>query len=356
MYRCIFRFHTNNFICCKNITDSSFCFIHRHTKNKIFSYIHHIIKDPDKTILSYEIIQIYSYLYQHIHDFQLRKSLISPLFGNKKHLFSISNDFGIYTNSKSLKKNVIRLLIDKLEWICLISKLKSFHRKISLIQHSWFAYTLFISGSNLKPSLNNEDPFSFDDVDSLQYPFYIKDHDAIYCFDAANIYFFILKSGLWNPYTRNLLSTKDLYRLEHYIKIKNIHIQDKPNWNTISQAYTDVALKFESHGFLTNIEWYVSLSFNDILRILNKYHQLSILMPHDFLCDEYIHSTYPQYVFQFCNMLLELLNYNDEPDIFTYVCILYKSFSFVSRHFRDNQPLWIRDIQPSFFIQIDFIS
>jgi hypothetical protein len=360
MNNCIFRYNENNGISCNTPTvNMYYCTLHCYTKHKIYNYIKDLSFPYNKEIRGYEVLLIYIYLYNKIFDLSERIKIMKPLFGKTKRLFSLSNELCIFTCKSSKKKKILIELINKLEWYCLIKDLKWLNRRITKIQLLWKKYMKYLSGFNLDilKCINTEDIFNLDIINSLEYPFYILDNQNIYCFETKNIYNFILNSGLWNPYTRNLFLEIDFIRLKKFIYIKNIPLLDKIIWLTPLQAYTDVILKFAENGFLINIDWLTVLQFKDILRIINLYHIFSESMPLVFLSDEHFleNNIYPHYIFTFCTMLMELLNNTDDDFYFTYICLLYKSFIYISKPFRENAPLWLLEIDYVLFIEIDFI-
>lgn len=354
MNRCIFRYSDKNGVCCTNNTMNLFCPLHaKNKKNKIFYLTNELFKDPDREINQLEILEIYDLLYEQIYDIENRKSMLYNLLGKKNRIIYICKSFGIQNN---LKHILITTLIDKLEWFSKVNRLKSTKRKLNTFLKYWKIYLNNIIGIPLLPCSNSEDIFTFEDLSSIQNVFYLKDNNITYGFNAEHLYHFINKSGSWNPYTKNEIHYNDLQRLNIYIRIKNIIIDDSVYWNTPLQAYTDVVLKMESNGFFIDINWFISMSFNDILRVINKYHQLSILMPINYLCNERIHNTYPDYIYQFCSMLMELLDNTDDPEYFTYNCLLYKALTCVSKKFRDSAPSWINDIQTQYYIEINMFN
>jgi hypothetical protein len=356
MNRCIFRYSDKNGVCCTNNTINLLCPLHsKNKKNKVFYLTNKLFKDPDREINEYEILEIYCLLYKEIFDFENRKTMLYYLLGKKNRIIYICNKFGI-NNKKDLKQNLFNKLIDKLEWFCIVKDFKNTKRKFHIFFKYWKLYLNHIIGIQYLPSSNSEDIFSFDSLSSIENIFYLKDNNITYGFDIRNLYHFIKNSGSWNPYTKNEINEYDLKRLKSYIRIKNIIIDNNIFWNTPLQAYTDVVLKMEGNGFFIDINWFILLSFNDIIRVINKYHQLSILMPINYLCNERIHNVYPDYIFKFCRMLMELLNNTDDPEYFTYNCLLYKALTSVSKKFRDAAPSWINDIQPNYYIEINMYS
>tara|TARA_Y100000389_G_scaffold203906_1_gene254036 strand:+ start:1104 stop:2171 length:1068 start_codon:yes stop_codon:yes gene_type:complete len=355
MNRCIFRYNDKKGICCNNYTTSKFCIIHKNIKNKIYEYIYNLIKNPDKEINSFEILQIYNFLYNNIYEIDNRKKMLSSILGKKDRMIEISNNIGLKIKKSELKKKILSKIFEKLEWYCMVFKLKNLNNKIIKIQKLWKEYVRKIIGYNLLPCSNNEDIFSFEPLNEINHVFYFKDNNITYGFSVQNLFYFIIKSGTWNPYTKNQISENDLSRLQIYIEMKKIKINDKIKWKTPEQAYTDVVLKMESNGFYIDIKWFLEMKFNDIIKVINKYHQLSILMPVNYLCNECINSNYPEYIYEFCNMIMELLD--DNPDNnFTYLCIFYKSLTCVSNKFKEHAPTWIRDIEPTYYIEINMLE
>ena len=354
MNRCIFRY--KNGFCCKYKTldiNCQYCSLHKKNKNDIFNITNNIIKDPDININAFEIMNIYIYLYKTFNDITFRKDLLIFLLGNKNRLINIAFNLGLFFSNRTLKKNIFDKIIDKLEWHCMILNLKYTKRKIKLLENTWLSFIHKLNGSHLKPSSNSEDIFTFEPLDSIKHVFYIKDNNITYGFDINNLYYFIIKSGSWNPYTKNIIESNDILRLQKYIKIKNIVINNSFSWITPQQAYTDIVLQYQNIGFYIDVNWFLEFKPDDIIKIINKYHQLSFLLPSLYMDNEYLNKIYPDYIYQFCNMIMDIFNNTDDPDLYSYLCFLYKSFTYVSKKFKDNAPSWIQDIETSFLIEIN---
>jgi hypothetical protein len=128
-------------------------------------------------------------------------------------------------------------------------------------------------------------------------------------------------------------------RLRNYINKKNIQTKLKIEWQTTKQAYTDVIIHFERHGFLTNLDWYNILTYQQILTILTEFtNNITLFVNIDI---EDISNT-DDYIFKFCKIILNILQ-NESENSFMIICCLYNSFMNVSKDFLNNAPIWLQD-------------
>lgn len=356
MNRCIHRDLNDMGKLCKLQTPNQYCILHKESKNPICKILHDMLKNnPEKLINTNDIIYIYCKLKE--SKINNVNNLILKFIGKKKNILQIANDFII----KNIKKTIIlkEKIIEKFEWIFLISNLLSFKNKVINIQKQWKQYIKNISGENLGIPNNDEELFTLKPISEIEYPFYIEDSKHVYVFEAKNLCNFIHICGKWNPYTRSILNDETIMRLAKFMTLKNIEL-DKfirdgtPNWNTITQAYTDVAIKLESIGFLVNIEWFIDLSFDDIINILSQFARMTFVLElNNYNLDIDISNVNPQYVYDFCKIILQLF---DHDDVFTLVCLMLKCFAMVSNIFKENLPYWIHDIRINIDIENIFFA
>lgn len=300
--------------------------------------------NPDKSIDTNDIINIYCRLKQ--SEIDNIDNLVLKFIGKKNNLLQIANDLNIKDIKKAiqLRENIIK----RFEWIFLMSNLKSLERKVIYIQDAWKKYVKNISGENLGTPNNDEELFTLKSIDEIDFPFYIEDSAHVYVFEASGLCNFIHTCGKWNPYTRNVLDDDIIIRLAKFMTLKRIQLDrgnrdGSQNWNTVNQAYTDVAIKLESIGFLVNIEWFIDLSFDDIVNILSQFARMTFVLElSNYNLDIDISRVYPHYVYDFCKIILKLF---DHDDVFTLVCLMLKCFAMVSNIFKENLPYWIHDIR-----------
>lgn len=344
--KCIYRdFNNNGERCHHNITDISnnFCIKHLHIKNHEFYYLINTQIIHNKPIQTIDIISLYTFLYKYNYDFDhIYKIFINIFFNNKNKLYQICTNFGYKLNSSSLKKcskkKLIISLINKLKWYSTVFFLKSTNNKIIKLQLLWKKYLNNISGLNLGKPYNDFDIFNFEKINNIQLPFQIIDNNIIYCFDTLNLLYHIKTNDEYNPYTMNTINKHDIDRLYHYIYIKDIYIDDDDyKWLSVVNAYTDICLKLDKFGYYTDIRWYFDLDYETIINILNTYHDY--VNNYDYLCCEDFDDQYPDYIYKFCEMVLEMLN--DTNDASTHAFIFYKSLSENSINFYNGSPDWL---------------
>lgn len=336
-YRCIHR-NINEGSCCKNYTKSNYhqyCKEHSSIKNPIFKYISMFV-DFDKKIGLFHILQIYVFMF--LNNILDRTKLITFIFGNKQLTFRYAISYGLKICSKSTKKKVIQEIIHKLEWHSLIYTLSNFRRKITLIQKLWRKYMDQISGTCYGSSINTEDIFSFDNIQNIEYPFTIQQNNVNFTFDVINLAYHFNINGFNNPYNKEPVSEQDINRMYHYLNIKDIFIDDDTSrWYSITQAYTDLSLKLDSLGYYTDVRWFLDLRYNTIINVLNSFHSYGCTRI--YMNDELFPNIYPDYIYKFCRMAIEMLN--DHDDASTYGFLLFKALSENSNVFFNNCPDWI---------------
>lgn len=336
---CIYRdINQNNGICCKCpcTLSSDFCIKHIHIKNPIYNYI---MKQNPQSIHSgvflIDIIKVYFYMY--ISNVEDRERLITAFIKNKTKLYNIGIQLGMKIIGRYSKRKVLACIIDKLEWHCFICKLSRTNRIIGKLQRAWKKYMSKITGSVLGEPLNEFEIFTFDNVLDIEHPFYILDDRHVYCFDCMNLYYHIKTNGSLNPYTKNTISETTINRMYHYMFIKDLCFDDEYyRWQSTINAYTDVSIKLDSLGYYTDIRWYTELDYDTLINILNTYH--TYVSDSTYMCCENFEDIYPEYVYKFCNMVLEML---DDEDASTYGFILYKALVENSDIFGSNSPDWI---------------
>lgn len=335
--RCVHR-NINEGTCCKNSTVGNYtCFCEEHytIKNPIFDYISMFV-EVDKKIGLCDIIKIYLLLF--LNEITDRAKLISYIFGNKHLTFRYATAYGMSISYKSTKKAVLNTILKKLEWHCMIYTLSNFRRKIVLLQRRWREYMNKISGACYGQSINTEDIFSFEKIEDIEYPFSIKQNNTVFTFDVINLSYHFNINGYINPYTKNTIENADVNRMYHYLNIKDIFIdEDEHQWYSTTQAYTDLSLKLDSLGYYTDVRWFTALRYNTIVNVLNSFHNYGCTQ--QYMNDDRFTNTYPDYVYRFCRMTIDMLN--DEHDASTYGFIFFKSLADNSSVFYNNSPEWV---------------
>ena len=133
---------------------------------------------------------------------------------------------------------------------------------------------------------NNETDFftleNVKDIDNNQFISFKNSNGIVYGYDIVSLYNLILKNGknTKNPYDRgifpnyllnNIKKLKSISRALKYdmkINIKNEVVEDKKK--SIEFKIISLFQKIDEHGFITNIEWFHSLSRNSLIRYIRE--------------------------------------------------------------------------------------
>jgi hypothetical protein len=338
--RCIYRDIKTDGRRCSNDSclSSDYCIQHIHIKNQIFLHLLKCNLDDNKPLQLRDIITLYVYMYN--NKILNRSTILSTIFRNRTKLY-LCLGFGYKISDVKLlsRKRILELITNKLEYYVNVFNLKATNRKIKLVQKLWKEYINKISGINLGVPINTVELFTFDEIYNIEYPFYLKDENKVYVFESLNLLYYIKtnKKNCVNPYTTNIINDKIIDRLYHYIYIKEIYLDDEEyKWLTTINAYTDISLKLDKLGYYTDIRWFISLDYYTILNVLNSFH--SYVIGSSYMCCVDFVNEYPEYIYKFCEMILEMLEDNDAS---TYGFILFKSLSDNSKVFRRNCPNWL---------------
>ena len=288
---------------------------------------------------AYNILSIYASMYQkNLKEIDIKNTCLL-LLGNRQRAFNIADEFCIYMSTKSLKKNIINNILLKLDWYCKVFKLTHINRKISTFQTIWKNKKLIKENEILLECINTEDPFTSDNLKDIVNIFYINEDIHRYGFEATDLDYFIRNIGAWNPFTRKIIDNIDIMRLRNYINKNKIKTKSKIKWQTSQQAYTDVIIYFERHGFLTNLDWYNKLTYAQILTILTEFANNITLFAN--INIEHISNT-DDYIFKFCKIILNILQ-NESENSFMIISCLYNCFMIVSVDFLKNAPIWLQE-------------
>lgn len=197
---------------------------------------------------------------------------------------------------------------------------------------------------------NDEDPFTMEPLaaipDHLRWD-YEDTHGHRYAFHAPSLHYFIKQQGHWNPYTREPIPEDAVARLEAVIAA--LSPSDVPDfavvWRTPRDAFADVLHDYERFGFYTDIQWFLGLTPNAIIRV---FFFLSI---NPFIAPLYFHFipletsivADPEHgaAFHLAREMQRLIR--DTLDLkFYIVCNLFVALSKVSREMRRALPPWVQ--------------
>lgn len=132
----------------------------------------------------------------------------------------------------------------------------------------------------LKKSINKEDFYTLDNIYfiPLKYIYLIKDEKNItYCFDIRSLYKYIEinKEKIINPFKNIPFTDIEINNINKKIKLMNKKdlILEKDIISPrqyFKQYLIKVFQKYDSFGYLTNIEWFSKLSFSQIKELYKK--------------------------------------------------------------------------------------
>lgn len=279
---------------------------------------------------AYNILSIYTSMYlKKLKEVDIKNTCIL-LLGKRQRAFNIADELGIFLSTKSLKKIIIENILLKFDWYCKVFKLSHITRKITILQKIWKNKKIILE------CINTEDPFTSNNLIDIVNIFYIKEDNLRYGFEAADLDYFINTIGAWNPFTRKIIDDFTINKLRDFIFKHKIKKKTKIEWQTTKQAYTDVIIYFERQGFLTNLEWYIKLTYEQILIILTEFNNNISL----FYIEDISNTT--DYIFKFCKIILIILQ-NESENSFMIINCLYNCFMNVSDDFFNNAPLWLQE-------------
>jgi len=296
---------------------------------------------PVKTLQ--DIYIIFNYIYENntilTKELIFKKLLLTII--NKKLVYQY-----IYKNYINIKKKNLSNIIDEIYKInyktyILIKnnkkKLENLSKRIQkyLIREHIYNEKLEITNTN--------DPFTFDNINEINKKevFIYKDGINIYFYKAIELKYFIETNGKWNPYTKKEIENKIIKKLDLFIKINKLIHKNKNeryNWLSVNQAYTDVSQALEKIGFYNNSEWFLKLNIKEIKNIIRLFNVMCSNNQNFFLNidDNNIY-------YDFAKEIIRL--FEDGNSNFLTCCIFMKSISVYSNDFYNSLPSWIADIE-----------
>lgn len=360
---CIYRKPKTLELCHKYTTDENYCRIHKKHANIIYEIYYDIFCDKQNigakdlyTILDhiYNNIQFTNITDEGIHDAKkmLFIEMLLKLFSKAQliqfyeYLYKspISYD-GI--NKNNLTQKIYGFLYNTY-------LIDSNHiREINLIQRWYRKYlikNLTINIDNLHVPVNSEDIFTYDDINDIpkEKLFCFYDDTYLYAFDAVELEYFVRKCEEdkiepYNPYTKNILSSKILRNLEFYIlynKLKKKSIDSV--WITDLQAYTDLAFVIEKNGFYNSPDWYMKFDRRSLMNIIKIFKDFSMSVPEsqNYFRNFFSTPDNESIVFKFCRESIRLFKECNE-DKYILCCNFMKALAMCSSDFYNNLPNWL---------------
>ena len=205
--------------------------------------------------------------------------------------------------------------------------------------------------------LNDQDVFTYANINDI-HPrklFTIKDIRGIYAFDIVELEYFIRKCindnvAPYNPYTREVLNEKTIWRLNMKMKYNNITKKtDKCIWTTYMHAYTDLSIEIERRGFYNNPEWFRKMSRNDFLKCIKLFRDFSCNVDESRKYFLNINNENETFTYDFCKESIKMFN-ECKDDLYILCCNYMKSLALCSNDFYNNVPDWLSTYETTSYI------
>ena len=258
--RCIYRKKKCFNLCNRTtIKNTSYCCHHIHSKKKHLCKIFFNIFQDNAELNFDDIYKLYKYILENTHEND--DIFINILFIDLLKMIPIvklSNIYKNYINDDNIsevinpQKTIKRILEDNKSNIYM--KIYSLNYKTYLFSNkcninilmqfqNTIKYKLLCNSNSsgcCTDYLNNEDVFTYKSINDI-HPrklFTIKDIKGIYAFDIVELEYFIRKCinenvAPYNPYTREVLTEKTIWRLNMKMLYNNIiKKSDECKWTT----------------------------------------------------------------------------------------------------------------------------
>ena len=378
--KCIYRKKKCFNICNKTtIKNTYYCCHHIHSKKKHLCKIFFNIFEENAEIRFEDIYKIYKYILENTQEND--DIFINILFINLLKMIPMVKLSSIYknyidndnitehnnpNNLKTFKrvlednKNNLYMKIYSLNYHtylfsnkCNINILTEFQNIVK--------YKLLCNSNEGKGVcsnyLNDEDVFTYANINDI-HPrklFTIKDIRGTYAFDIVELEYFIRKCinenvVPYNPYTREALNKKTIWRLNMNMLYNNISKKpDECKWSTDMHAYTDLSIEIERRGFYNNPEWFKKMSKSDFVKCIKLFRDFSCNVDESrkyFLNIEYDNDTF---IYDFCKESIKMFNECND-DLYILCCNYMKSLALCSNDFYNNVPDWLSTYETTSYI------
>ncbi len=376
--RCIYRKKKCFNLCNRTtIKNTYYCCHHIHSKKKHLCKIFFDILEENAEIRFEDIYKIYKYILENTQDND--DIFINILFIDLLKMIPIVKLSSIYKNyidndnitelinpPKSIKrvlednKNNIYMKIYSLNYHtylfsnkCNINMLIKFQNIVK--------YKLLCNSNSDKGVgtnyLNDEDVFTYVNINAIhpRMLFTIKDIRGTYAFDIVELEYFVRKCinenvVPYNPYTREALNKKTIWRLNMNMLYNNITKKpDECKWSTDMHAYTDLSIEIERRGFYNNPEWFKKMSNNDFIKCIKLFRDFSCNVDESkkyFLNIEYDNDTF---TYDFCKESIKMFKECND-DLYILCCNYMKSLALCSNDFYNNVPDWLSTYETTSYI------
>ena len=359
--RCIHRkkkcFHLCNKTAIKN---TLYCCYHIHSKKKHLCKIFYKLFEEKHDLNCSDIYIIYKYIVDNTTE---RDDIfINILFIDLLKMFPIvklSNIYKNYINSNSITKNEIYTKIYILNNKTFIFNNKCNTNNLIQFQNIVKYKLLCTSVGGNSNFLNDEDLFTAANITEIHPSrlFTINDAKGTYGFDIVEFEYFVRKCledniAPYNPYTRETLDDKIIWRLNMKLKYHNIaKKKEECIWKTEMNAYTDLSIEIEKRGFYNNPEWFKNMSRTDFLKCIKLFR--------DFSCNieegkkYFLNISEDRFTYDFCEESIKLFKECND-DLYILCCNYMKSLALCSNEFYNNIPDWLSTYEtPSYISNIN---
>jgi hypothetical protein len=186
--------------------------------------------------------------------------------------------------------------------------------------------------------------------------FTIKDIKGTYAFNIVELEYFVRKClndniVPYNPYTREALQDKIIWRLNMKMKYHNIaKRRDECLWTTEMNAFTDLSIEIERRGFYNNPEWFKKMSRNDFLKCIKLFRDFSRDVEES--KKYFLNINDDTFTYDFCKESIKMFN-ECKDDLYILCCNYMKSIALCSNDFYSNLPEWLSTYEtPSYISSI----
>jgi len=360
--RCIYRKKKCFRLCNKKtIKNTFFCCYHIHSKKKHLCKIFYNIFEDKYALKSNDIYKIYKYIYEDLSNdndvfinilfIDLLKMIPIIKLSNIYENYIDNNNLIINTNNKNTIYDKIYLLnynTYKFSNKCNINILKYFQ---NIVKYK----LLCIQDSSNCNFLNDEDLFTTENINNIDADmlFTIKDIKGTYAFNIVELDFFIRKClndnvVPYNPYTREALHDKTIWRLNMKMKYHNIaKRKDECLWTTEMNAFTDLSIEIERRGFYNNPEWFKKMSKNDLLKCIKLFRDFSSNVEESKIY--FLNINDDTFTYDFCKESIKMFN-ECKDDLYILCCNYMKSIALCSNDFYSNLPEWLSTYETTSYI------
>ena len=374
--RCIYRKKKCFKLCNRTtIKNSFYCCYHIHSKKKHLCKIFFKLFENKHDLKCDDIYIMYNYILKNTPDSDdifinilfidlLKMVPIVKLTNIYKNYINNITDYSIKTinDNKTTIYNQIYLLnynTFNFNNKCNINNLINFQ---NIVKYKLLCNSNSVNASDIYNNLlNEEDVFTSVNISEI-HPrklFTIKDIKGVYAFDIVELEYFIrncLKDNIepYNPYTREKLNDKIIWRMNMKIKYNNIQKKtDECRWITEMNAYTDLSIEIERRGFYNNPEWFKKMSRADLFKCIKLFRDFSLNIEESKKYFLNINNdnidTLDTFTYDFCKESIKLFNEcNDE--LYILCCNYMKSLALCSNDFYNNIPDWLSTYETTSYV------